>query len=456
MRVRAMVAAAVAGVFAASAAPAGAADYLTRIELRASGKVKVVWHGDQTHGCAAAGLCGYSGSIVYPFRRGAGFIERAQTGPHSFLDYFGFIESPGRTVARTERAVAGGEPAVCSQRSRQHPFTLSFANAWRGRRWMTLGTSIFPSLLASGQCAGPRLEDFAGQLPSTLVRRHELERRGARVSLAGRFPFRSGPLRGQVISTLRLKSRGIHRSRLLDGETDEDEPRGKHVLYVELRFRATRVAGELRNDFRAVGAPICELRDACGTHGSELYSLDDTGRTVEVSGFAATRSRRRPSLKGALRKVLNDGFLGGGFDVRRASGLTTHAFVRPGAVTCTDRFAPREPPFLDLYGEQGRLALVLFTREASILRGRCPGPADAQSGGEEIARLRVSRSQLLKRAVLFQLRSRRDFRTGAYKGTRTARVNVRLRRTRARVLVDPKFGGEGGLFVSGIRPRQRP
>lgn len=436
---RAIVAGLVAGVLAAAAAsPAVAAPHLTQIGLRTSGSIEVRWHGDRARGCAAAGLCGYRGSIAYPFRRGTGFIERAPTGPGSFLDYFGFLESPGRTVVRTERTVPGGRSALCSQRARTTGFTLSFAPAWGARHWLELGTESFPPLLASGQCAGPRLEDFAGRLPSTIVRRKALDRRGARVSLAGRFRFRSGPLSGTVISTLKLRSRGIRRVRTIDdGGGGDNEPRGKHELAVRLRYRVTSLEGEVRDDFTAVSAPICRVRDACGAHGSEVFSLAEAGKTLEIAGFARTSSRKRPPLRRALHRVVSDGFAFGDVPIDRASGLTTHAFVRRGGATCTDRFRPRRPPLLFVLGERGRVVLSLSSGGASVLRGRCPGVTETFAGGDELARTRVPVDRLLKRVLRLQLRAGRGFGGGAYSGTHKAHLDLRLRRTRAQVQVDP-------------------
>jgi hypothetical protein len=454
MRSREIVAVLVAGALAGVACPqAGAAEHLIRVPLRTSGSIKVVWHGDRARGCAAAGLCAYSGSIRFP-GHGRGFLEREQ-GPRSFLGFFGILDNPGTTVVRTERAVPGGEPAVCSQRSRFQVWTLDDRHAWGDRRWLGLGTDVSPAPAGSAQCAGPRIEDFAPSLPTAVIRRNSLDRRGARVSLAGRFPFKSGPLSGHVISTLSLRSRGARRVRVGGGRALDEG--GKHELYVELRYRATRLEGEVRSDFRAIDAPICKVRDACGTHGSEVYSLDAAGETVDVTGFATTSSRRRPSLRSALRKVIRHGFLDAFVQLDRKPGLSAQAFVRPDGATCTDHFQPRQPPGLALFGEEGRLALTMFSGGASILQGRCPGPEDPQPHGDEIARTRVPPGRLAKRVLALRLRKRHGFRSGAYSGTFTARMNLRLRRTRVRVMIDPKFGREGSLrehlFITGVRQR---
>jgi hypothetical protein len=337
---------------------------------------------------------------------------------------------------------------VCSQRKRFTSLTLSGHRAWRGRDWLMIETNVFPQPLGSGQCAGPRLGDIAPSLPSALVRRRAIKKRGTRVSLRGRFAFKSGPLSGHVVSTVRLKSRGVRHIRLIGGEGDEPEGGGRE-LQVDLRYRVTRLQGEARNDFRAVDAPICRVRDACGTHGSQVYSLDEADKTLDVFGVVRTHSRRRPSLRRAVRKIARDGYLNGFLGIDRRAGLTTHAFVRPGSATCTDRFRPRQSPLLALVGEEGRLALTLFhSSDATLLRGRCPGPSD--TAGIDIARLRLSPGRLLKHAFTAQLRRRRSYRTGAYRGTRSARVEVRLRRTRARVRISSRPGRERFLRHSGI------
>jgi hypothetical protein len=89
--------------------------------------------------------------------------------------------------------------------------------------------------------------------------------------------------------------------------------------------------------------------------------------------------------------------------------------------------------------------------DSALLRGRCPGPSDDETGADRLALAHTSRGALVRRALSVQLRSRRGFMAGAYRGTRTVRVALRLRRKRARVAVD-HVPGEGGvtefLYVS--------
>jgi hypothetical protein len=433
--------------------PASAKLELIRVPVRSSGSIRVVWHADPARGCTSAGMCGYSGSIEYP-TRGGGFLERLREDSR-VVDFTGILDPAGSTRVRTERAVAGSAPAVCSQRSRADPFTLQAKHAWGSRVWVSLGTELYPTPLASGQCAGPRIEDVTGSLPAALMKRTHMDRRGARVDLSGRFPWKSGPLSGELISTVRLKSRGAHREKLNGGTNPEKLP--GHELYVDLRYRATQLEGELRNDFRAVDAPICRVRDACGTRGSEVYSLEAAGRMVHVIGTARVKSRRRPSLRKALRIVLRRGVFSALAPLGRSSGLTTHAFVRPDGRACTDRFRPRRAPFLLLFSDGERLALSMFAADSTLLRGRCPGPSEAQNGNGQIGRVLLSPSVVRRRVLAAHIRASHAFRGGAFRGTRSARFDVRLRRVHASVKIDPHFDGEEYYVISnGISAHSAP
>src|SRR5947208_5368509 len=254
MRARAFVAALAAGVLAAgvlAAAPgSAAASRNTSLEFSANGSITVAWHGDPARGCAAAGMCGYSGTTTFP-RLDYADLELIHTR-HGVVAEFGSIDSDGQTVVRVRREVPGGSPAVCVTHDITSSFTLDLSRAYAGRRWLSVGTDVLPAPMASGQCAGPRLGDFVGSLPSRAIRLKALRRAGTRVSLAGRFPFRAGPLSGEVVSTLVLRSNGERRESGFGGGGGGPGPGGsRRTLTVDMRFRVRRSAGEVAADFRA-------------------------------------------------------------------------------------------------------------------------------------------------------------------------------------------------------------
>jgi hypothetical protein len=435
MRVRAIVGVLVAGALVATA-PAAARERFRTIGFKTSGSLKVLWHGDPARGCAGAGLCGYSGSIAYPSRPKA-FISWFTGG--DFEESTGFLDmSRTPTRVRVTRELPGQAPATCTASRRFTAFTLDLPNAYRGRVWLGLGTQIFPGPIVTGQCAGPLLSDVSPSLPSTAVRLRRLARRGARVSLAGRFRFQRGPLSGVVVSTIRMRSRGAHEEK--SGPLGRGHPDRHRRLFVEMAFKVERAQGEVRSDFRALDAPICRLRDACGTHGSEVYSFAREGGSVEVFGTARTSARHAPSLRRAIR-------IG---DAGRSSALSTNVLVRPGGARCTDRLRPGETYFV--LGGRKRLRAELISND-TVLDGRCPGPTEEQSlHGSRLARGRFALSLLARRSPTLVLGARRDFRAGAFRGRHTAHVELRLRRTRARVSVASPHS-DGSFQARGFSAR---
>jgi hypothetical protein len=360
------------------------------------------------------------------------------------------MNDPSRV--RVRREVPGGEPATCTSSRRFSAFTFDLSRAFGGRVWLAIGTDIFPGPLTAGQCAGPLIDDVTRALPSVPVRLRELARRGTRVSLSGRFQFHSGPLSGTVISTLRFKSRGAKDE---GGERFFPEGRSNRhrTLFVELKYRIVRAQGEIRSDFRAIDAPICELRDACGTHGSDVYSLAQEGGSVDVFGATRAHSRHAPALRRAIRLIAHDrGLDGFGFG-GRSSRLLTSVFVRPGGERCTDRLRPRHTYVV--LGARKRLRVEVFGDPPS-LRGRCPGPTEEQSlHGSRLASARYPLGRLARRSFELVLRADRGFKGGAFRGRQTAHVEFELRRTRATVRV-VKPGRDGSIRISRLSGRSAP
>src|SRR5206468_10239163 len=136
------------------------------------------------------------------------------------------------------------------------PCPLDADRPHRGRSWMSPGTGSAPAPVASGHCAGPRLADFAGSLPAARFNPRRLRRRGTRLSLAGRFAFRAGPLLGHVISTVVLRSDGLRTVRD-EFSLPPERARFRRMLTVSVNYAVRRAVGEFNSDFRSVNAPIC-------------------------------------------------------------------------------------------------------------------------------------------------------------------------------------------------------
>lgn len=462
MRVRAIAGAlalAVTLVLAPTAVAADEDETETTIHLRASGSMRVVWQADPDT-CAAAGICAYSGTIDYGPAEGA-MLERFQFAGDPFLDFDGLLEMQRRSTVRVQRQNGGFLPAECTERAQPAAFTMRVGRAYRHRLRVSLGTEVFPQIIASGQCAGPRLGDFAGSLPSAVFDPDRLTARGAKIDLSGRFPFAAGPMVGEVVSDVVLRTRRVH---IEHHSGHEGRGHTRRSLFVSLEYDVTRVSGGVTADFRAVESPACQALDACGTSGRDRYSIDADGPKLRAFGFAPLGHRKAPPLREALRRVARHGFLFAGANLDDESGRAAAVLHRPGSDDCVDAFVPRGPS-LQLVAGRGKLGLTLGQQGGelsgggtNVLRGRCPGPTQGQIlGAATLARTRLSPGLLAKRRFRAVLHGGGSFATGAYRGTRSARLVVRLRRVHAVANVVREFV-EGNLSAHGIAggSAQRP
>jgi hypothetical protein len=462
MRTRAAVGVLVATVLvAAQASPAHAADQLTYITLAATGSLKVVWHGDPARGCQEAGMCGYSGSIRYSLARRAFLdIDRFE----GVDEVFGFIDARGPTRVRVRRQVTGGPAAECRERFGQAVgFTLDVEHAYRDRHRLGIGTNVIPSPRASGRCAGPRLADFVGSMPTATFRLRDLKRRGTRVSLAGRFPFSAGALTGEVVSTLALRTRRVTRRKPIAGGPG-NEPRPKRMALVDIDYDVVRALGDAHASFRGIESPLCTMLDACGTTGSESYALGASTGSFHVFGAAPLRGRHKPTVRRALEMALRHGYLFGFGRFERGSSRTTSTLAHPGSRECLDQLSPARPS-LTMVRQRGRRLRVILgpqyldaarDKGSDLLHGRCPGPTLGDVlHGSTLADARLSLGTLMSHELKLTFTRSGRFSAGPYRGTASAGFKVRMKRVRAHVAVG--VGGSvevitGGTSASAQRP----
>jgi hypothetical protein len=448
MRARA-VAGAVVGL-ALAASPAQGADRLTSIDLRASGSMKVIWHGDPAAGCAAAGMCDYSGSTTYQLS-GRAFID-IDRFDHEFTDVSGDLDPSGRATVRVLRKVAGAPPAECRDGADFAAFSLDVHHAYSDRYSIGLGTDVGPSPIVTGRCAGPVLSDFAGSLPTAAFKVRDAKRRGHRINLAGRFPFTSGPLSGEVVSTLVLRTRRT--TTHTEPSNSRQARQGHRVLFVDVEYAVERAQADVAADFRALESPACRLLDACATSGRDTYSLTGHGGSVHVFGIVRTHARHRPKLSKAIRMALGQGHLGG-FGELGGSGTTTDTLTRPGAPTCTDELHPAGPFVALETVRRSRLRMSFGPpdSESDLLNGRCPGPIEATTlRGPTFASATIPLRALERRHLHAVLARSGAFSSRGYRGTRSARLELDLRRAHVFVGFGRQIVVSGGTVTTAQRP----
>lgn len=338
-RLAVFVAAAATALAAAGAASAAAA--VTPVATSLTGSIAVSWQGDPARGCAAAGLCGVSGTasgtvpdrndlgqlVVLPGLSGADDVTlAADVGVR-------VVRPGGATCSDVLGLVTGGGPRVLPA---------------RGGVRIVDGTEALgefptaPGLLDAGHCAGPVAGDLAGLLPSAFVPEAQL-RKGTVISLATNRAFGAGPFSGTMSSTLRLGLRLDPGARQNVAPTvARSRGRSGPTATIERRFAIVASRGGLVTTFAGAPAPLCAPLDACGLSGTITLAdlrggLELTGRGSLPAGHPATVAEARHLFaSGAFQLALlgTDG----------TSVAVSEVASRQGAPTCQDSVRVPLPP----------------------------------------------------------------------------------------------------------------
>ena len=177
------------------------------IPVRARGDLVVSFHGDTAAGCAAYGLCAYSGSIVVRPRTGevdVVTIRQQRRLRHIVLFSLGAGAGPGyNTSARVQRSLPGEPATTCADAPGSVLGGLATA--------VTHGHSVTIRLLDRGgsllqtRCAGPLDGDLADVSPAVTLPISRLSRGRMTLGLGGTRTFSVHGFSGTVSSTLTMK-----------------------------------------------------------------------------------------------------------------------------------------------------------------------------------------------------------------------------------------------------------
>ena len=426
---------AVTAALLAPASPAGAHTSELQGDMSATGAVTVTWHGDPARGCAAAGLCGYSGSVG--IQTAYGGYDFLLAGGRRLRDGYGYLETASSPIVRVKR-VEGTNEGACVDAP--PGFTLDLTTARAGANRTRLGLDA--EGLSSGRCAGPGIRRVVALLPRRALSLSRLKRASQAVDMSGEVPFKSGRFSGVVRSTLRLRL-----SRPGGGGTDviyphrrppRDHRKRVRVVHLHAVYRVQRFAGALTASCGGLADPACTDFDACGLTGSSSWSLD-SGRGSYVFDVYARARRSDRGLRGALRAIgRGRAFAEGDGDPGRAFGHTVVELARPDGAPCHDT-ARVSPPGVYAYTlRAGRVHLELggdanVVAGGELLRTGCPGPRDEDIlPPDVVATGSMPAALLARRSVTVRLRDRRAFEGHGYSGTENAGFTVKLRRASAR------------------------
>jgi len=434
-------------VIAVPAVPAGASRSLTL-----SGSLTWTWRADPARGCAAAGLCGVSGSIeVVPS-----------------LD--SVAESDGRSVSvmlRDPGAVARVEDDPSGSCVDLVPVDASLSSGPGGPLHVeTGGFGDGSALPSSGRCAGPTAQDLGlSKLP---VRRL----RGGGYDFSTTTSFAAGPFELTLVSTLRgrrgapaspfgaadpgRRSAAITAGRTATTKLRASRPpparlaRAQHPQlyeFAEVEYRLTRVTGSLSAGFRGLPPPLCDALDACASTGVLTFRPHAGYGTLDFNGYATVSKRVGAAV--ALADLRSRSLSSGdtSFDGALPAGLT-EMLMRPGRAACGQSRSQRD---LVLSADYPRATLSLSPPEVPVaesVRTRCPGPSRADILGDRaLAQARFPLRRVGRKTLTVALGNPGKFEGLAYAGARRGALVLTFRRillragTTANTSVLPGFPG---------------
>ena len=244
-----------------------------------AGQVTVAFHGDAATGCAAAGLCGYSGTIVFRSRSGDLSVETyRRQGRIGRLDFLSL--GPGldgyTTVSEVERSVAGQPAGLCAD---AQPSSRGGPSATIRGRTVTISLLQPGGSLLSTRCAGPLDGDLAGAGPKATISLPAALRGRTVIPLQASNPFASHGFAGTVSSTLVLTLGKP--SRPSSGASFPPGIKTERMRIVIERLSVARLAGQLSGSVQGTPDPIvCRLLDSCGISGTLGLTLPGAGGAV--------------------------------------------------------------------------------------------------------------------------------------------------------------------------------
>lgn len=396
----------------------------------ATGHVIVTFAGSPAAGCAARGVCAYSGSESFDLQEGESDLNVSTLAHHGRRTTSATLFLGGSVASSVARTGPSGASTSCSDQNANQAGFFSLS-AHGGRVDIRLAGSS--GAVFGTRCAGPLTRDVAAVLPRRTVSLAALRRGRTRINLTGGGSFAANGFAGTVRSTVVVTLGRPHRqarspTRAPPGVTPQH--------YAEVVYRIVGFHGQAVSDVRASANPaICGPFDACGLAGTITVSPGlHRGGTVFLSALAPVRRPVKDLLTalGVARDGNPAGIRIGGFGAVRARGQLVAALTQAG--TCRDQVRISQLE-VELSRRAGRLLASISpaaSQAADPLRTRCPGP---DIGNHALVRGSLPLAVLHRRQFTVRLTAG-GFRNGPYRVTTRSSFVVTLRREHVRVRVE--------------------
>jgi hypothetical protein len=400
----------------------------TTVDVNISGSLVVSFHGDQATGCAARGLCGYSGVVEWrPEANGAtGSLEILKVRDHGRVSYAAelYVSGyPGNAAVLSSvvrRDVAGQPQGTCADASSQRGFSSFPVHGDQ----ITVRLVGGDSSLLSTRCAGPLDTDIAPLLPAPSLSLRAALRGHRVVDLRATHSFGAGGFAGTVHSTLVLHLRDVY-SNGANGPSSG----GQRFRVVTESLTLVKLTGGITALVRGTANPdVCLLLDSCGLQGTFAIQPQPRSGTGELVVYGPARRPYRDFLAalGLNRHGRAGGlFVYGTVDLT-AGGVGTADFMQSGE--CRDS-APLGAGYV-AFQPGAKLVTASYSPTGS-LRVRCPGPELGQQVGY-LADGTIPLRALAARVFSFSLTPEPTFSDDGYAGRQTGTLSITLRRGRVK------------------------
>ncbi len=407
----------------------------TDLPVCVTGSLAVTFTGDPAAGCAADGLCDYSGNESYtPGRQSVGDLNittiayRGRRVTTATLSIGGPGALSASAVQRTVSTATGTQTTSCSDDAGSGGgLFAAFFNLHATRRHVTIDLARTSPILGS-RCAGPLAVDVASAMPFRTVPVRTVQRGDTTIDLSGGGQFAAHGMSGTVASTLMLAVGRPQRVRQIPARKPSGHRRVGHTALIA--YRVTRVAGRAVATVQSsTTAALCGPFDGCGLAGTiTVLPGASTHGSAFLSALSSHASVRR--LRAELR--------GGGPPTAKLEGGgaaqthgTVQAQVTQDSATCSDSVVLHQFDLrLARHGHWLRVSLSPSESQAADpLRTRCPGP---DLGSHIFATARVPATRLSRRTLTATLRGR-AFSDGPYDVTTRSTLAVTLRRGATKV-----------------------
>jgi hypothetical protein len=348
----------------------------TSTSVHISGRFAVSFSGSTAAGCASAGVCGYSGTIVWrPAPQDQ--LDVLKFRQHGKIHYQALLSGDDINLPETEARVtrgSGPSATVCSDA--QSAYDNAPSTAVHGS-FLSIQLLSAQGSLLSTRCAGPVDGDLAA-VPGVKLKLTSLNSGHATGDLRGVTAFQSHGFSGTVRSTVVLS---FARAR---NQPPTPLPKSVHRQRIRTVVEHLQLVSATGSEQVSVTGSsdlaVCRQLDSCGLTGTVSWTPTPTAvdAYVEVAE-PATRSFRQllAVLHGKPGPIKHPLIYG---QISWTDNASLQARTMQGGTTCTDA-QPLGRATIELIAVSAT-AIAGYSPSDS-LRTRCPGPELTGSGPSE-------------------------------------------------------------------------